>query len=100
MAKFVIRPATAGDCSDILRLIKVAGSAGSSRGGVGVLVPRRSPFLRLSTHSPGQAAPLPTKLWERIPAPLTPFPRAVRAGASLNFLLLLLFLICLNPGIG
>lgn len=28
MAKFVIRPATAADCSDILRLIKVAGGPG------------------------------------------------------------------------
>lgn len=85
MAKFVIRPATAGDCSDILRLIKVAGSAGSSRGGVGVLVPRRSPFLRLPTHSLARRRRSRRNSGNESPPRSPPFPELSVPGPHLIF---------------
>lgn len=82
MAKFVIRPATAADCSDILRLIKVAGSTGSSRAGGGGW----GLCLRQVPLSP--PASLLASLWEQIAAPPTPFLSSWPAGVSLNFLFL------------
>lgn len=84
MAKFVIRPATAADCSDILRLIKVAGKAQWGRWGWERrpfrpplrLRLRRFPFLR--PLAPGLAAPLLPGLLERelitMPPRLPPTP--------------------------
>lgn len=59
MVKFVIRPATADDCSDILRLIKVAGGPGPSWGEVGGGGKGRWLCFRPSPH-PG-LVPLPAR---------------------------------------
>lgn len=83
MAKFVIRPATAADCSDILRLIKVAEARAPPRAGGGsvsgrVRVSRRFPLL----PQPRLAAPLWAGLWEEIAPRLPAAPPALSRGAA------------------
>lgn len=101
MAKFVIRPATAADCSDILRLIKVAESPSSSRG-VGWRWFRFPGWgdSRLEVWAGGRAQPVP--LSAPIPGPAATPPRPPHslplswpAGASFCFLLF--SLLCAFP---